>query len=270
MFENTELLNLNEEMILNLNEEMNEEIEEIVMSSIDLSSQFRQLYFDHQILSGTLREFMPSIEFSSQLRQLYFEEQTLNGDLIQLMTEENNTRNRMEIVSTEINKLLRQKRQIDAPFVNVRRESQNEENISESCQLRKFYFENRVLSKFLRELMTQENNIRNRMVFVSRSINILLREMIAEQDEVKLKKNSCVKPIKELYSTMETHCAICLEDHQYIDVCTLPCNHEYGTKCFENWFSKGVKTCPECRNPTKEIKTYCSRAENAKIKKKLC
>ena len=177
MFENTELLNLNEEMILNLNEEMNEEIEEIVMSSIYLSSQFRQLFFDNQILNGTLREFIPSIEFSSQLRQLYFEEQTLNGDLIQLMTEENNTRNRMEIVSTEINKLLRQKRKIDAPFVNVRRESQNEENISESCQLRKFYLENRVLSKFLRELMTQENNIRNRMVFVSTSINILLARL---------------------------------------------------------------------------------------------
>jgi hypothetical protein len=212
---------------------------------------------------------MPSIEFSSQLRQLYFEEQTLNRDLIQLMTEENNTRNRMEIVSTEINKLLRQKRKIDAPFVNVRRESQNEENISESCQLRKFYFENRVLSKFLRELMTQENNIRNRMVFVSTSINILLREMIAEQDEVKLKKNSCVKPIKELYSTME-NCGICLEDHKYTDVCTLPCNHEYGTKCFENWYTKGSKTCPECRNPTKEIKTYrCVPIDTAKSRRDM-
>jgi chromosome segregation ATPase len=215
MFENTELLKLNQEM--------NKDIG------------------------------MPSIEISSQLCQFYSENQALSRSLRELMREENNTRNRMNFVLTEINKLLRQQRNI-APFVNVRnrREKQNEKNIYESSsQLNQFYSENHTLRISLRELMKEEKKTQNRMMFVSTKINNLLRQVLEENDEVKLNKISYVKAIKQVYSTMEKNCETCSEKHNYIDVCNLPGNHEYGTKCFENWFSKGEKTCPECHNPTK-------------------
>jgi hypothetical protein len=252
MIENIELLNLNRKINV-----------DIVMPPIKFSPQLRQSYFEYETLIITFRELMSSIEFPSQLRQLYFENMTLNGSLNELMIEVKNARNRMIFVSTKINKLLRQKINIYDPCVNITIKSQTEENISEpQYHLRYLISENQKLTQFLRELMREVNNIRYRIMFVSIKINNLLREVIEEHDKVKLKKNSSVKTIKELYSTMERHCLICLEEHQYVDICTLPCNHEYGTKCFENWFSKGVKTCPECRNPTKEIKTYCFRDEN--------
>lgn len=162
-----------------------------------------------------------------------------------------------------------------APFVTVRnrrfvsirnnRQSEIEQNIFDnSPQLRQLYFQNQLLRSNLREIMNDANNTRNRMINVSIEYNALLRQLIEqvkEEEKKKLKIVSRVKAKKELYSKMETHCGICLEHHEYTDVCTLPCNHEYGTKCFETWYTRGTRTCPECRNPTKEIKTYRLRAE---------
>jgi len=161
-----------------------------------------------------------------------------------------------------------------APFVTVRnrrfvtmrnRQTEIEQNIFDnSPQLRQLYFQSQLLRSNLTEIMNDANNTRNRMINVSIEYNALLRQLIEqlkEEEKKKLKIVSRVKAKKELYSKMETHCGICLEHHEYTDVCTLPCNHEYGTKCFENWYTRGSRTCPECRNPTKEIKTYRLRAE---------
>jgi hypothetical protein len=160
---------------------------------------------------------------------------------------------------------------IRAPFVTVRnrRQIQIEQNIIEnSPELRELYFENQSLRRNLTEIMRNANHTRHRMINVSREYDELLRRLVKKQKEEeknKLKIICLVKAKKQLYSKIETHCGICLENHQYIDVCTLPCNHEYGTKCFEKWYTKGARNCPECRNPTKEIKTYRMTAER-KIK----
>jgi hypothetical protein len=165
---------------------------------------------------------------------------------------------------------------LNPPFGSMirRRDLQDFQNIFEnSPELRRLYNVNQTLSADLRVRMREANIIRTRLLLVSSEYGNLFRQLIKEREEAKLKIVSCVKAKNKLYSTMETHCAICLKHHQYIDVCTLPCNHEYGTKCFEEWFSKGSKTCPECRNPTKEIKTYKQRAERknkTNISKNVC
>jgi len=163
---------------------------------------------------------------------------------------------------------------IIAPFVTVRnrRQTQNERNeqniLQNSPELRELYLQNQLLRRNLTEIMRNANNTRHMMINVSRQYDELSRQLIKKQKEEEKKKLKIivrVKAKKQLYSKMETHCGICLEHHQYIDVCTLPCNHEYGTKCFEKWYTKGARNCPECRNPTKEIKTYRMTAER-KIK----
>ena len=140
------------------------------------------------------------------------------------------------------------------------------EKINNSPQLQELYFEAQSLRKKIVENIEESFVIQERLEnstdeYRNLSTKYLYEFVIEENKKGELKKLSSVKAKKELYSKMETHCGICLEHHEYVDVCTLPCNHEYGTKCFENWYTTGSKTCPECRNPTKEIKTYRLRAE---------
>ena len=135
------------------------------------------------------------------------------------------------------------------------------EKINNSPQLQELYFEAQSLRKKIVENIEESFVIQERLEnstdeYRNLSTKYLYEFVIEENKKGELKKLSSVKAKKELYSKMETHCGICLEHHEYTDVCTLPCNHEYGTKCFENWYTTGSKTCPECRNPTKEIKTY--------------
>ena len=135
------------------------------------------------------------------------------------------------------------------------------EKINNSPQLQDLYFEAQSLRKKIVENIEESFVIQERLENVrdeyrKLSTKYVFKFLLEEKKKGELKKVSSVKAKKELYSKMETHCGICLEHHEYVDVCTLPCNHEYGTKCFENWYTTGSKTCPECRNPTKEIKTY--------------
>ena len=135
------------------------------------------------------------------------------------------------------------------------------EKINNSPQLQELYFEAQSLRKKIVENIEESFVIQERLENVrdeyrKLSTKYVFKFLLEEKKKGELKKVSSVKAKKELYSKMETHCGICLEHHEYVDVCTLPCNHEYGTKCFENWYTTGSKTCPECRNPTKEIKTY--------------
>ena len=178
------------------------------------------------------------------------------------------------IITTRITSSQDANGRIIAPFVTVRnrRQTQNERNeqniLQNSPELRELYLQNQLLRRNLTEIMRNANNTRHMMINVSRQYDELSRQLIKKQKEEEKKKLKIivrVKAKKQLYSKMETHCGICLENHQYIDVCTLPCNHEYGTKCFEKWYTKGARNCPECRNPTKEIKTYRMTAER-KIK----
>ena len=140
------------------------------------------------------------------------------------------------------------------------------EKINNSPQLQELYFEAQSLRKKIVENIEESFVIQERLENVrdeyrKLSTKYVFKFLLEEKKKGELKKVSSVKAKKELYSKMETHCGICLEHHEYTDVCTLPCNHEYGTKCFENWYTRGSRTCPECRNPTKEIKTYRLRAE---------
>jgi len=148
------------------------------------------------------------------------------------------------------------------------------ERINGSPKFQELYFENQVLRKKLTEIICDANNTRKKLLIFLEEYQFFGKYLIAvsmweKEKKGELKIVSRVKAKKQLYSTME-NCGICLEDHKYTDVCTLPCNHEYGTKCFENWYTKGSKTCPECRNPTKEIKTYrCVPIDTAKSRRDM-
>ena len=258
----------------NLNEEMNEDQIERTISSENenerTTAPFGASVTNRRFL--TLRNARHTqyerniIESSPQLQQLFSEIEFLRCNLEKLTTDLVNTKKRSCDVSKEMNALFSQlveqkkykyKTKI-AHFAKV------------SPQLQQLCSENEFLTSNLREIRSDILNTQNQISNVENEINALFRQLSQQkkEDKTKLKIVSCVKAKKELFSKMETHCGICLEHHEYSDVCTLPCNHEFGTNCFENWFTRGSQTCPECRNPTQEIKTFRLHAENL-LKKKI-
>ena len=49
-------------------------------------------------------------------------------------------------------------------------------------------------------------------------------------------------------------CSICLDDYNDKDTYKTPCNHSFCKRCLDDWFSRGNKCCPLCRNEIDEYK----------------
>jgi len=67
-------------------------------------------------------------------------------------------------------------------------------------------------------------------------------------EQAKIYRHTIVT-LSDEHALMDADCAICLQNHNMTDACTINCGHQFGSACLAKWKKD---TCPLCRTTIKE------------------